>query len=198
MRLFVALDIDDAIRERIARFIDEARGFAPEARWVGPESLHVTLKFIGERAEKDLESIRKALKSIRGSAIELNIRDYGFFPGPKAPRLFWAGIQAGSNLTSLAAAVDKELAALGVPNEEHAFNPHLTLARAGGSRSSKRSHRSGSKGGLQNLREKLASLRVPEFGTMVAREFFLYQSELSQGGSKYTKLAAISLNGRLT
>ncbi|MGA7220182.1 MAG: RNA 2',3'-cyclic phosphodiesterase [Candidatus Sulfotelmatobacter sp.] len=195
MRLFVALDIDDAIRERIARFIDEARGFAPRARWVRPESLHVTLKFIGERPEKDLESIRKALKSTRCGAIELNIRDYGFVPGPKAPRLFWAGIQAGSNLTSLAAAVDKELAALGMPNEEHAFSPHLTLARAGGSRSSKRPGQSGSKDGLQTLREKLATLRLPEFGTMVAREFFLYQSELSQGGSKYTKLAPFPLTG---
>ena len=50
MRLFVALDIDDAIRDRIARFLDGVRGFAPDARWVRPESLHVTLKFIGEQA----------------------------------------------------------------------------------------------------------------------------------------------------
>ena len=53
MRLFVALDIDDSIRGRIARFLDGVRGFAPDARWVRPESLHVTLKFIGEKPDGD-------------------------------------------------------------------------------------------------------------------------------------------------
>ena len=56
MRLFVALDIDDAIRGRIARFLDGVRGFAPDARWVRPESLHVTLKFIGEKPEEEVET----------------------------------------------------------------------------------------------------------------------------------------------
>ncbi len=52
MRLFVALDLDDAIRNRIARFLDGVRAFAPDARWVQPESLHITLKFIGEQSEE--------------------------------------------------------------------------------------------------------------------------------------------------
>jgi 2'-5' RNA ligase len=55
MRVFVAVDIDDAIRGRITRFLDGVRGFAEEARWVRPESLHITLKFIGEKSEEDVE-----------------------------------------------------------------------------------------------------------------------------------------------
>ena len=61
MRLFIALDIDDAIRERIARFMDGVRGFAPDARWMHPESLHVTLKFIGEQPESAVDPIKHAL-----------------------------------------------------------------------------------------------------------------------------------------
>ncbi len=61
MRLFVALDIDDAIRSRIARFLDGVRGFAPDARWARPESLHVTLKFIGEKPEGEIDNIERAL-----------------------------------------------------------------------------------------------------------------------------------------
>ncbi len=52
MRIFVALDIDDAIRARLEQFLDGVRGFAPEARWVRPESMHVTLKFIGEKSSE--------------------------------------------------------------------------------------------------------------------------------------------------
>ena len=65
MRLFVALDIDDDIRSRITRFLDGVRGFAPEARWVRPESLHVTLKFIGETSEEEAEKINLMLGSIK-------------------------------------------------------------------------------------------------------------------------------------
>jgi len=57
MRIFVALDIDDAIRDRISRFMDGLRGFAPDARWVRPESLHVTLKFVGEKPPEFVEKI---------------------------------------------------------------------------------------------------------------------------------------------
>ena len=62
MRVFVALDIDDAIRARLELFLDGVRGFAPDARWVRPESMHVTLKFIGEKPPETVEEIKKALE----------------------------------------------------------------------------------------------------------------------------------------
>src|ERR1700730_1559111 len=139
MRLFVALDIDDNIRGRITTFLDGVSGFAPDARWVRPESLHVTLKFIGEKSEDEVEKIKRALKTIEGRAIEISIRGYGLFPTARAPRVFWIGIEAGPNLSSLAAIVDDMLAKLDIPKEAHAFNAHLTVARgAGGSGSPRR------------------------------------------------------------
>ena len=194
MRIFVALDIDAAIREHITRFIEGVSGFAPDARWVRPESLHVTLKFIGEKSEAAVEEINKQLGGVHASAVELKFRGYGFFPSATAPRVFWVGIEAGPELASLAALIDERLAALGTPREEHAFSPHLTLARGkGGSGSPRWRHEDGPNRGFQRLQEKLSAVPPPEFGTMTAREFFLYQSQLSPKGSKYTKLAGFGL-----
>jgi 2'-5' RNA ligase len=194
MRVFVALDIDDAIRQRIQRFMEGVSGFAPDARWVRPESLHITLKFIGEKPMEMVEEIKRAAAGIRAEPIEITFRGYGFFPTTKAARVFWAGIESGSQLTSLAKTVDDATSTLGIPKEDHPFAPHLTLARGGG--------RSGAprwgKGDAPNknfgrLQEKLAALPTPDFGTMATHEFFLYQSQLSQGGSRYTKIASFAL-----
>jgi 2'-5' RNA ligase len=194
MRLFVALDIDDGIRARIARFLDGVREFAPDARWTRPESLHVTLKFIGEQSDEDVVKIKRALDAIAAEPFEMSFRGYGFFPGARAPRVFWIGVEGGSKLTSLADTVDHTLVQLGIPKEEHAFNAHLTLARGGRHSGSPRKQKGdGPNRTFQHLQEKLAARSTPEFGTMAAREFFLYQSQLAPGGSKYTKLARFAL-----
>jgi RNA 2',3'-cyclic 3'-phosphodiesterase len=193
MRLFVALDIDDAVRDRLARFLDGVREFAPDARWARPESLHITSRFIGEKPAEDVERIKRALETITADAFEMNFRGYGFFPTARAPRVFWIGIESGAALSSLAALVDDRLASLEIPKEEHAFTPHLTLARSGGSGSPRRQKADRPNRNFQRLQERLAALPAPEFGTMTVREFFLYQSQLSPGGSKYTKLAGFAL-----
>jgi 2'-5' RNA ligase len=194
MRLFIALDIDEAIRERIARFVEGMRGFAPEARWVQPESLHVTLKFIGEQPADEVEKIKESLRAIPRRTVEIQFRGYGFFPTAKAPRVFWLGIAAGPPLGSLATAVDEKMATLGIAKEEHAFSPHLTLARGtGGSGAPGRRKGDAPSRRFERLQEKLTTMPALEFGTMTGREFFLYQSQLSPKGSKYTKLAGFAL-----
>jgi len=194
MRLFIALDIDDAIRQRIARFMEGVQGFAPDARWVNPESLHVTLKFIGEQPEPAVEQIKLALGTVSAATAEIQFRGYGFFPTAKSARVFWVGMEAGPALASLAAAIDDKTAALGIPREMRAFSPHLTLARgAGGSGSPRWRKGDGPNRMFQRLQERLAGMPAPEFGTMTAREFFLYQSRLSPKGSQYTKLAGFAL-----
>jgi RNA 2',3'-cyclic 3'-phosphodiesterase len=196
MRLFVALDIDDGIRDRIGRFLDGVRGFAQEARWVRPESLHVTLKFIGEKSDDETDKIKRALQVITADGFQMNIRGCGFFPGTRAPRVFWIGVEADAKLASLATTVDERLAALNIPKEEHAFNPHLTLARGARASTAPSEHkaRHDQSGSLRQLQERLEALSAPEFGTMTAREFFLYQSQLLPDGSKYTKLAGFALH----
>lgn len=197
MRIFVALDIDENIRSKIAGFIERVRESAPEVRWVGAESLHVTLKFIGEKSNEDTERIDACLRTIGANEVEVNIRGYGFFPSARAPRVFWIGIEGSPALPALAALVEEKLAMLAIPKEEHAYHLHLTLARgAGGSGAPGWRRGDGTNRSFELLQKKLSELPAPEFGTMTAREFFLYRSQLSPNGSKYTKLASFSLRSR--
>lgn len=194
MRLFIALDIDNIIREKIRVFLEGIRGFAPDVRWVRSESLHVTLKFIGEKPAETADAIKSTLATVAASPFELSFRGYGFFPTPKSARVFWVGIQSGPELAQLASAVDNATATLDIPKEERAFSPHLTLARRGGGSGSPQ----WTKGDALNktfgrLSEKLAAMSSLDFGTMTAREFFLYQSQLSREGSRYTKLETFPL-----
>src|SRR3954470_18868228 len=112
MRLFVALDIDEPIRVRIMRFMDGVRNFAPDARWMKEESLHITLKFIGEQPESALERIKESLSSITAAKAAIDFRGYGFFPTVKAARVFWIGMKAGPELPAIAAAIDEKMAVL--------------------------------------------------------------------------------------
>jgi len=195
MRLFIALEIDQAIRERIARFTEGVCGFARDARWVKEESLHVTLKFIGEQPDQKVEAIKSALTTVVAGMSEIQFRGYGFFPTPKSARVFWVGMECGPELGALAAAIDGKMSSLDIPGEDRGFSPHLTLARsAGGSGSPRRLRNDAPNRVFQQLQTRLANLSsVPEFGTMIAHEFFLYQSQLSSKGSRYTKLARFPL-----
>ena len=195
MRLFVALDIDAEIRERLARFADGLRQFAPDARWVKEESLHITLKFIGEWPDPEVDKIKGELAGAAGQAAVIQFKGYGFFPSTKSARVFWVGLEAGPELVALAAAVEEKLQVLGIAKEERKFSPHLTLARSpGGSGSPRRDKREGDRGTFRLLQERLLSLPSPAFGSMIPREFFLYRSQLSPKGSTYSKLANFAIS----
>ena len=190
MRLFVALDIDAEIRRRIADFRDQMRTLASDVRWVSPETFHVTLQFLGETTK--LDEIRAALAEIKAEVIELAFRGSGFFPAPKAPRVFWVGIEADERLQQLATRIGEALHPLGFEREAGPWKPHLTLARAGSGRPR---HAPGDRisSGLLALRVRLESQPAPEFGTMTAREFCLYESKLSPAGPSYTRQARYPL-----
>jgi 2'-5' RNA ligase len=155
--------------------------------------LHLTLKFVGEGPDETVEKITAALAQIRANQFPLDFKGYGFFPTAKSARVFWVGIETGPALSAIAALIDDAVAGLGIPREERAFSPHLTLARAGSGAPGRR------KDDNPNLRfaklqQRLAPLVSPEFGTMKAREFFLYRSQLGRGGAQYTKIARFELN----
>jgi 2'-5' RNA ligase len=194
MRIFVALDIEEEIRTRIARFMDGIRGFVPDARWVRPESLHVTLKFVGEKPPEFAEEMKIALAAIKSPSFEIAFRGYGFFPNPNSPRVFWVGIEAGSSLAELAGCVDAALTKLGLEKEEQVYSPHLTLARGGGRSGSPHRQKGDAPNGIfGELQRRLSAMRVPEFGSMTATEFFIYQSHTGRGGSQYTKIERFAM-----
>ena len=195
MRLFVALDIDDAIRERIRGFVNDLRALAPNVRWVSPESLHITLKFIGEQPEPMVSAIEAALARVSAPSMRISFSGCGFFPNAKSSRVFWIGVDGAAKLTQLAKHIEDALAARGIEQEKRGFSPHLTLARAsGGSGAPGRQKGDSPNQSFAAVQERLAEIPSPEFGTMTAREFFLYQSHLSSQGSRYTKMARFVLS----
>ena len=187
MRIFIALDIPAEIRARIVEFMERARACAPEARWARPQGVHVTLKFVGEVSDAKLQEIKSALATVKAEPFNVSFAGAGFFPTPRSPRVFWVGVEGGEALAGLAAAIDTAAHGLGIAGEDRAYSPHLTLARSG----------TGPGAGqlLRPLQHLLQAEGDLHFGTMTAREFFVYRSELQRGGAKYAKLQRFSLEG---
>src|SRR6266851_572111 len=130
MRLFVALEIPSTVRENLAELLKSLRSMSPQTRWVRPENLHVTLKFIREVPETKLAPIRSALAGARSDQpVTLDFRGLGFFPNEKHPRVFWAGIAASPNLKTVAADIDKATEKLGILPARRPCSPPLSLAR---------------------------------------------------------------------
>lgn len=194
MRIFIGIDLNEDVRGKIQRFIEGVHGFAPDARWMRPESLHITLKFIGEQNPEQVEAITMRLRHNEAAQFDIHLAGHGFFPTAKAPRVFWIGIHSGPQLAELATSVDSATSELGVPREDRAYSPHLTLARAGGRSASPKWRKGDSPNTVfATLDKRLAMMGDLDFGTMTAREFILYQSQLSPQGSKYTKLQCFAL-----
>jgi RNA 2',3'-cyclic 3'-phosphodiesterase len=178
VRLFVALDVPGETRRALRAMMDDFSAVCRGARWVRPEGIHVTLKFIGHIDDANLPDIQHALSPVHGkNAIDIAFRQFGFFPNEKRPRVFYVGIEAGEALAALAHEIEDRLKPLGIAKEERAFQPHLTLARFKTNQS------------LPELRKKLASLPSQDFGGGSVAEFHLYQSVLQSGGAVYTKLS---------
>ena len=184
MRLFVALEIPAAVRDNLAAFLNDMRKLRDQlaekgVRWVHPENLHVTLKFIGEVADTKLDGIRAALSTVHFDALlDLRVQRLGFFPKEERPTVLWTGLDASTNLATLAGGIDRALATCGIEKEKRAFVAHLTLARFA----------------TPALHPKLlAAIRENserEFGSFHAREFHLIKSTLKPSGAEYTTLTS--------
>lgn len=178
MRLFIALEIPSSVRANLAALLASMRAITKEPRWVRPENLHVTLKFLGEVAEEKVDAIRSALGEIRSAkAVSMGFRGLGFFPNEKHPRVFWAGMEASPNLKPLARDIEAAMEELGIPREKREFSPHLTLARFERPRLP------------EALCKLIADNQQREFGSLLTNEFRLIRSKLKPAGAEYTTVA---------
>ena len=184
MRLFVALDLTDAVRAAIAELLAGLKPTTGAVRWVQPDVLHLTVKFIGHLGEEKLPALREALARVGTSEpVELEFHGVGFFPNPRSPRVFWVGVRSNDALFDLAGQIEAALEPLGIARERRAYAPHLTLGRFKSGPGKKTDAH-----GLRRLQEKIAALPSVDFGHVRCEDFFLYQSKLSPGGAKYSKL----------
>ena len=177
MRLFIAIELSNEIRERLVAFLREMRELAPQAKWVRTENLHVTLKFLGETDSAKLPAVHAALSNVHNTEpVTSDFRGLGFFPNERQPRVFWVGMEASRDLPTLAAEIDREMNELGFPLETRPFTPHLTLARFG------------PPGLPPPLGAAVKEHAQRIFGRLTAREFHLIASKLKRSGAEYTTL----------
>ena len=188
MRLFVAVDIDDATRRRIERATDGLRRVLEQARspvriaWVPADRLHLTLQFVGEVSDAVGGEIAACLEApFDQSPFELRFGPLGMFPRTGLPRVVWLGIEQGATeLTSLQATVARRLERIEFRRESRPFAPHLTLARI-------------KEDGTRADRERIAGTRLEPVGGCTIDHVTLYQSRLSPRGPTYTPLASTPL-----
>lgn len=184
MRLFLAVTLPDEVRAGIAQAAAAARAAAPRVRWVREESLHLTMKFLGERDESDVaplaDAVQRAVAALPG--FSATVRDAGAFPNFRRPRAVWLGMHPHEPFVALATRLDAALAAHGVSVENRPFRPHVTLGRVGEPLSA--SEGASLERALRAIRQRWA---------MPVRDVVLMHSTPGAGGSTYTPLAVAAL-----
>jgi 2'-5' RNA ligase len=170
------------VRLALAASVEQLRPVANDVTWVGPDSFHLTLKFLGPVGADRAADVTEALMNVAGAcpSFHLGIRGLGAFPSPRRPRVLWAGIDAGAGpAAALATRVDEGLEALGFKREARAFSPHVTLGRV------RQPH------AQPRLAEALVS--TVSFGRVEVAHISLMRSDLSPRGARYTELAVAPL-----
>lgn len=176
IRLFVALDFPDDVRQRLAGL----GGGVPGARWTEPENLHLTLRFIGEVPEDQAADIDLALSEVTAPAFDLVLDGVGVFGAGHNARVLWAGVERGDALSHLQAKVESALVRCGLPAEERKFSPHVTLARL----------KDAPRERIGRFIEDRALFRA---GPMRMDHFTLYESRLGKGAAVYEALREYEL-----
>ena len=181
MRLFVALDLPAEVRQELRNLIERLSKLCPNARWVRPEGIHVTLKFIGHIDPAKAEVICEALQSIRSDRpVEMQFRGMGFFPNDRRPGVAWCGVEGSPNLAKLAADIEAVVQPLGIARETRPFTPHLTLARIDPEKVRRAL--------IEKLVEAAKKFESTAFGAAREIEFHLYESVTKPSGAEYKRL----------
>ena len=177
MRLFVAVEMPEDVREVIAAGLGQLRRDQPPARWVRPEQMHFTLKFLGEQPDTFPDSLDRVMPTALAALPRVVVRltGGGFFPNGLRPRVAWAGGEA-AGFELWAEAVDVAAASLGVAREARPYSLHLTLARL---------DRPWGAQAVDHFRVEVGKWRFPE---REAREVVLFRSELQPSGPAHTTL----------
>lgn len=188
MRVFIAVDLPDTIRTALgqkqadfqAALTKENPAKAKresDIRWTRPAGIHLTLKFLGEITDAQVNQVNGSLSDFRPfESFQVEVKGFGFFPAAARPRVLWAGVLAPPELAQLALEVEQKMEESGFPREQRAFNPHLTLARF---------KNPGAQPMLRALVEQQEDVTV---GRFEITQFYLFESKLSPRGAAYRKV----------
>jgi 2'-5' RNA ligase len=180
LRTFFAIDLPAEARARSAEAVERLRSVARHGvRWMSLDSLHLTLKFLGETREEDVPRLvaRVQAKLAAEQLFEVELAGFGAFPNAREARMLWLGVSQGAGvLARLARKLDAAARAIGSPRERRPFEPHLTLGRL-----------------RDPLRIELERAAPPESVAWTVSEVILYESRLSPGAARYVPLARFPL-----
>lgn len=190
LRLFIAIELPETIHANIAHAMATLQKATPRhaVRWVPPENLHLTLKFLGTTPEDQVENVGQALgKAIEGQpAFFIDIEGSGCFPDYRRPRVIWLGLKdATKQLSPLRNTVEALITPLGFPTDSRPFSPHLTLGRVKDRTSSEVLAQIGR--GVQNQ-------HIGHITSWPCHAVSLMQSDLQPSGAVYTQLVHYPLN----
>ena len=180
MRTFIAIDLDEIIKNELTSFIQKLGKFPVNIRWAHSKGMHLTLKFLGETNENQIHAVKQQLENIAAQweSFSLNIRDTGWFPpGNRYPRVIWVGCQESETLFELQSSIESELKKLGFPMEKRKYHPHLTLGRV-------RTYKN-----IDKIVEELSRHQAKDFGRMKVKKVTFFQSILKPTGAEYSVLS---------
>lgn len=178
IRCFIAIELSQEIKEALAKIEDELKKGISGVKWVKPDNIHLTLKFLGHIEEETVEEIKKILTQAASQTkpFKIKLSSPGAFPTSTRPRVIWIGVdeenKESSNLVNL---IEERITPLGIEKESRAFHSHLTLARVKFLKDK------------NSVKNAFDSLKVPP-AEMTASKITLFQSTLTRGGSIYAVL----------
>lgn len=131
MRVFISIELEDDIKEKICNLVSHLKQNNSNIRWVKPENLHITLAFLGEICNKKIPVLCRGLQRVSKThnSFKITFSNLGFFPNPRNPRVLWIGIERNNKLYNLKQDIDNVLDELGIYFNKKPFLPHLTIGR---------------------------------------------------------------------
>jgi 2'-5' RNA ligase len=191
IRAFIAVPLPDSLLEQLTALQRQLKKRVPErsVRWVRPEGIHLTLKFLGDTPTEKLPKIERALAEVarHAPACTFTVGELGCFPNPRRPRIVWIGVQEPTGrLAALQDAIEEVMAPFGYEPEGRGFTPHLTLGRV---------QRKVSRSDAARVGEVVTSTEVGQLAEVPADRFALIRSLLKPTGAEYTALAEFPLHG---
>ncbi|MDZ7683132.1 MAG: RNA 2',3'-cyclic phosphodiesterase [Fodinibius sp.] len=176
MRLFIAVPISAKAKDQLVDLQQPIEG----VRWEPKDKLHLTIKFLGDTASKQVRCLQQQLGTIQQAAFSLSLQGMGYFPKGKQPKVLWAGVKKSQQLIDLHHKVEKVCTGMGFDADSRPFKPHITLGRINGV----------PKRDMMSFINEHKQFRIPE---LPVHEFVLYESKLDSTGAKHSRVETFSL-----
>lgn len=183
MRSFIAIELPEEVKRYLSEIQENLKKCGADIRWAKPQNIHLTLKFLGDTGEEDIEEISKRLNDVCGNfnIFNLVITGPGIFPGMRSPRVLWVGLNSNKTIIELQKGIEESIVQVGFKPEKRRFTPHLTIGRFKSSRFK------------ETLLKEIGAKQDMSLGSFEVRSVALIKSDLKPSGAVYTIIREVPL-----